>query len=118
MATLSITIGGAPLPTYDYRCDACHKTYETRESFSAPMEHECQECGKGTAKRLLSAPAIVFKGSGWYAKDSKGKSASSSDDDKTTTTSLPEAPKAETSESSPTPSSTDSSTSSTATAAS
>jgi putative FmdB family regulatory protein len=83
------------LPTYDYHCNACDKTYEARESFSAPMEHECQECGKGIAKRLLTAPAIVFKGSGWYAKDSKSKAASSDDESKPAT-SLPEAPKSET----------------------
>ena len=69
------------MPTYDYRCDSCKKTYELREGFSAPMEHTCEKCGKGTAKRLLSAPRIVFKGSGWYATDSRNKTSATSDND-------------------------------------
>ncbi|MFN0146689.1 MAG: FmdB family zinc ribbon protein [Dehalococcoidia bacterium] len=69
------------MPTYDYHCAKCKTTYETRESFSAPSTHKCQECGKGTAKRVLTAPRIMFKGSGWYATDSKSKSVASSDGD-------------------------------------
>lgn len=70
------------MPTYDYQCQGCNAVYELRESFSAPMEHVCEQCGKATAKRLLSAPTIVFKGTGWYATDSRSKrdSSSSSDD--------------------------------------
>jgi predicted nucleic acid-binding Zn ribbon protein len=45
------------------------------------MEHTCEECGKGTAKRVLSAPRIVFKGSGWYATDSRNKTAAVADND-------------------------------------
>ncbi len=67
------------MPTYDYRCDTCKKTYELRESFSAPMEHTCEQCGKGTAKRQLSAPRIVFKGSGFYATDSRSKTSAVAD---------------------------------------
>lgn len=69
------------MPTYDYHCAKCKKTYETREGFSAPTTHKCQECGKGTAKRVLTAPRILFKGSGWYVTDSKGKSAATTDSD-------------------------------------
>jgi len=61
------------LPTYEYHCPACKKTYELRQSFSAETTHTCEECGKGTAKRVLHAPRVVFKGSGWYVKDSRGK---------------------------------------------
>ncbi|HVT97885.1 MAG TPA: hypothetical protein VHE33_10275, partial [Acidobacteriaceae bacterium] len=42
---------------------------------SAPEEKECPEC-KGPIERLLSAPAIQFKGSGWYVNDYAGKSKS------------------------------------------
>lgn len=67
------------MPRYDYRCDACGKTYELIQSFSAEPTHTCEKCGKGTARRLLSAPPIVFKGSGWYITDSRnGRSATSS----------------------------------------
>lgn len=69
------------MPTYDYHCAKCKTTYETRETFSAPSTHKCQQCGKGTAKRVLTAPRIHFKGSGWYATDSKSKSAAASDGD-------------------------------------
>ena len=67
------------MPTYDYHCAKCRKTYETREGFEAPTSHRCQECGKGTAKRVLSAPRIVFKGTGWYATDSRSKTVASSE---------------------------------------
>lgn len=73
--------GGAAVPTYDYQCTGCNATYELRESFSAPMEHTCEECGKAVAKRVLTAPRIVFKGSGWYATDSRNRSTSTTDND-------------------------------------
>ncbi len=69
------------MPTYDYQCQGCNAVYELRESFSAPMEHVCEECGKATAKRLLSAPTIVFKGTGWYVTDSRNKRSGSSGGD-------------------------------------
>lgn len=57
------------MPLYDYQCEAGHR-YEKRESFGAPAQQPCEECGK-PAQRLLSAPPILFKGSGWYVTDSK-----------------------------------------------
>lgn len=63
------------MPTYEYHCSTCDATYELRESFSAPAEHACEECKEGTAKRVLSAPRIVFKGSGWYITDSRKSSS-------------------------------------------
>ncbi len=65
----------ARLPTYEYKCPSCKKSYELREGFSAETTHKCQECGKGTAKRVLHAPKVVFKGSGFYVTDSRGKSS-------------------------------------------
>ena len=67
------------MPSYDYQCAKCKVTYELREGFDAPTTHRCQECGKGTAKRVLHAPRVVFKGSGWYATDSRQKSTAISD---------------------------------------
>jgi putative FmdB family regulatory protein len=72
---------GTPLPNYDYHCAKCKTTYETREGFDAPTTQKCQECGKGTAKRVLTAPRIVFKGSGFYATDSKSKTTAVADSD-------------------------------------
>ncbi len=72
------------MPTYEYACPACKAVYELRQSFSAETTHTCEECGKGVAKRVLHAPPVVFKGSGWYVTDSRSsKSAvtSSAGDD-------------------------------------
>jgi putative FmdB family regulatory protein len=67
------------MPTYDYHCSKCKNTYELREGFDAPTTHTCQECGKGKAKRVLHAPTVVFKGSGWYVTDSRNKSTAVAD---------------------------------------
>lgn len=58
------------MPTYEYRCTACHVTYERREGFDAPAQQDCPECG-GLARRVLHAPPIIFKGSGFYTTDYK-----------------------------------------------
>jgi putative FmdB family regulatory protein len=57
------------VPLYDYQCEAGHR-YEKRESFGSPAQQPCEVCGK-PARRLLNAPPILFKGSGWYVTDSK-----------------------------------------------
>lgn len=63
------------MPKYDYRCQACGNVYEKRESFSAPAVQECPTC-RGEARRVLTPPAIVFKGSGWYKTDSRNSGPS------------------------------------------
>jgi putative FmdB family regulatory protein len=65
------------LPTYEYACAACGNRYEKREGFDAKPRQKCPKCGK-MAQRLLSTPAVVFKGSGFYKTDSRGSSGSSS----------------------------------------
>lgn len=67
------------MPTYEYHCPKCKATYELRQGFDAETTQKCEECGKGTAKRVLHAPPVVFKGSGWYVTDSKGKSSARTD---------------------------------------
>ncbi len=66
------------MPTYEYRCDSCKRHYDRRESFSAASSHTCQHCEKGTAKRILHAPTVVFKGSGFYSTDSRKSQAGAS----------------------------------------
>jgi len=57
------------VPLYEYECDACGRRFEVIQKYSdAPVE-VCRECGKGPVRRLLSSPAIQFKGSGWYITD-------------------------------------------------
>jgi putative FmdB family regulatory protein len=63
------------VPKYDYRCGACGQVYEKREGFDAPSVQTCPECG-GQSRRVLTPPAIVFKGSGWYVTDSRGSRTS------------------------------------------
>ena len=58
------------MPQYDYQCTACEYRYEKREGFDAPARQPCPQCG-GQAKRILYAPPIVFKGSGFYVTDSR-----------------------------------------------
>jgi len=58
------------LPTYAYRCESCGTEYEKREGFSAPARQKCPRCGNA-ANRVLFAPPIVFKGSGFYSTDSR-----------------------------------------------
>lgn len=65
------------LPTYEYACAACGNRYEKREGFDAKPRQKCPKCGK-MAQRLLSTPAVVFKGSGFYKTDSRGSSSSES----------------------------------------
>jgi len=56
------------MPLYEYRCHRCGKTFEVLQKFSdEPLEiHE--QCG-GEVERLLSPPALQFKGTGWYVTD-------------------------------------------------
>ncbi|HZP58108.1 MAG TPA: FmdB family zinc ribbon protein [Dehalococcoidia bacterium] len=61
------------MPTYEYLCDAGHR-YEKREGFDAPARQKCPSCGKA-ANRVIQAPPIVFKGSGFYKTDSRGSGA-------------------------------------------
>jgi len=61
------------VPTYEYQCNRCKAVYELRQGFDAETTHKCEQCGKGTAKRILHAPKVLFKGSGFYVTDSKGK---------------------------------------------
>ncbi|MCC7125853.1 MAG: zinc ribbon domain-containing protein [Acidobacteria bacterium] len=56
------------MPLYEYQCDACGHRFEVIQKFSdAPIE-VCPKCG-GSVQKLLSSPAIQFKGSGWYITD-------------------------------------------------
>jgi putative FmdB family regulatory protein len=65
------------LPLYEYQCKKCGHRFEKIQTFSAPEIKECPVCGSEVEK-LISAPAIQFKGSGWYVSDyGKGGAAGS-----------------------------------------
>ena len=61
------------MPLYEYQCAKCGKRTEKIESVSGPHLKKCPHCG-GKVERLLTAPAIQFKGSGWYVTDYARKS--------------------------------------------
>ena len=89
------------MPLYEYQCDACGRRFEVIQKFSDPVLETCRLCAQGPVRRLLSSPAIQFKGSGWYINDSRGASSStvSGDSAKAETKAETKAePKAETSE--------------------
>ena len=56
------------MPIYEYQCNSCGKKFEKIEKFSDPPLTTHEECG-GPVERLLSAPALQFKGTGWYVTD-------------------------------------------------
>ena len=64
------------MPLYEYRCEACDHQFEIIQKFSDEPVSVCPSCGRGPVVKLLSSPAIQFKGSGWYITDyaRKGKS--------------------------------------------
>ena len=58
------------MPTYEYKCDACGKTFERFQSIMAAPIKTCPFCGKHKVKRLIGAGAgLIFKGSGFYQTD-------------------------------------------------
>jgi putative FmdB family regulatory protein len=65
------------MPTYDYKCSNCNHTFEYFQPMSAAPLTECPEC-KGNLKRIIgTGSGPIFKGSGFYQTDYKGKSENS-----------------------------------------
>lgn len=56
------------MPLYEYECFVCHHRFERIQKISAEPVKICPDCG-GAVRRLLGAPALQFKGSGWYVTD-------------------------------------------------
>jgi putative FmdB family regulatory protein len=63
------------MPLYEYQCKRCHHRFEKIQKFSDPHVKKCPKCGS-PVEQLLSAPAVQFKGSGWYVTDYAKKSGS------------------------------------------
>ena len=79
---------GPQLPLYEFQCRKCGHRFERIQKFSDPDPKKCPECG-GRMERMLAAPAVQFKGSGFYQTDyarkgsappSEGKSESKSEE--------------------------------------
>src|SRR4051794_5648601 len=56
------------MPLYDYRCHQCGEVFEVRQKFSDEILKTHEKCG-GVLERLISVPALQFKGTGWYVTD-------------------------------------------------
>ena len=56
------------MPLYEYECDVCGHRFEVIQKFSDPPIDKCPKCAS-TVHKLMSSPAIQFKGSGWYITD-------------------------------------------------
>jgi putative FmdB family regulatory protein len=67
------------MPLYEYRCEACNHQFEKIQRFSDDPISICPSCGQGPVVKLLSSPAIQFKGSGWYITDYAKKGGESKD---------------------------------------
>jgi len=61
------------VPLYEYQCKKCHFRFERIQKFSDPLVRKCPKCKTGRVEKLLSAPAVQFKGTGWYVTDYAGK---------------------------------------------
>ena len=56
------------MPTYEYECSSCHRTFEIRQRISEEPLTICEICG-GPVRRLLSPAPFILKGGGWYVTD-------------------------------------------------
>ncbi|HPE89134.1 MAG TPA: zinc ribbon domain-containing protein [Spirochaetia bacterium] len=61
------------MPTYEYECRACGYTFERVQSMSDEPIRECPECGQQVRRLIFGGSGVIFKGSGFYVNDSKGK---------------------------------------------
>lgn len=68
------------MPLYEYACRRCGKTFEVMQKFSDPPLTTHENCG-GAVERLISPPALQFKGSGWYVTDYAGNGKGSKEAD-------------------------------------
>jgi putative FmdB family regulatory protein len=62
------------MPLYEYQCEKCGHRFEKIQKFSDKLVKKCPECG-GRVEQVISAPAVQFKGSGWYVTDYAKKSS-------------------------------------------
>jgi len=70
------------MPLYEYECKKCGHRFERIQKFSDPHVKKCPDCG-GAVEQVISAPAVQFKGAGWYVTDyaKKGSASASSSSD-------------------------------------
>ena len=69
------------MPLYEYRCTQCFRRVEVIQKVGDPPLEKCRVCG-GAMKKVISSPAIQFKGTGWYITDYARKSSPSRSESK------------------------------------
>jgi len=78
------------MPRYEYKCEGCGEVFEVQQKFADEPLTVHDKCG-GHVERLISAPALQFKGSGWYvtdyAKSGNGGSSKKTDTESKSTSS-------------------------------
>lgn len=67
------------MPLYEYECRKCHHRFERIQKFSDKPVRRCPKCKTGRVEKLISSPAVHFKGTGWYVTDYGGKKPSGGD---------------------------------------
>jgi putative FmdB family regulatory protein len=116
----SLHTGDSKMPIYMYRCNDCNYEFEQRQKMADEPLTECPSCEDGRVRRVVNSVGVVFKGSGFYVTDSRGKkngtssgsttkssttdtesTSSSTTDSSTSTESKPEKSKSEKKETTP-----------------
>lgn len=69
------------MPTYDYACDACGKSFEIEQRITEAPIKKCPKCGKLKARRMISGGTFMLKGGGWYSDGYATKSNKSGSSD-------------------------------------
>lgn len=68
------------MPLYEYKCKKCGHQFEKIQKYSDRMVKKCPDCG-GRVEQTITAPAVQFKGTGWYVTDYAKKSSGLSSSD-------------------------------------
>jgi putative FmdB family regulatory protein len=80
------------MPTYEYECRSCGYSFERVQSMSDDAVKECPECGKEVRRLIFGGSGIIFKGSGFYVNDSRGKNSAAPSGAKSTATGTDSSP--------------------------
>lgn len=70
------------MPTYEYECRTCGHTFERVQNMSDEPVKTCPECGESVRRLIFGGSGVIFKGSGFYVNDSKGKNSAAPKADK------------------------------------
>jgi putative FmdB family regulatory protein len=84
------------VPTYEYECSGCGRTFEVRQRISEPALERCPHCGAGV-RRVLAPTAFILRGSGFYVNDYPSESRKKGQSEEKTPSPAPSAPSSESS---------------------